>query len=347
MIKLSFQKQKPMQKVLTALTPVLLTAVYLFGLRVLAVLLVCLAAAYMVEWLMASRRKAKVTQACFVTASLYALSLPPTVPYWIAATGIVVGILFGKEAFGGFGRNVFNPAIVGRAFVWISFPVEMTSRFVPAFQDFPGGFARWSMEKIPVLTGSGSENLDALTSATPMFAAKTYDWMTSLPDLFTGLIGGVFSLEGTEMVLGAGSMGEASALAILPGAAYLIYSRAAQVRLMLSPVAGALLMAVFMKYGLGLAYVPNPLFVLFSGGLLYAAVFMVTEPVTAPRTPAAQWIYGLFIGIIIVLLRYQGIFTGAVAFGILLGNMLAPSLDLWFKRYAAWKKKRLSRSSAA
>ncbi|MFW5730130.1 MAG: RnfABCDGE type electron transport complex subunit D [Desulfonatronovibrionaceae bacterium] len=346
MIKLPFQKQKPMQKVLTALIPVLLSAVYLFGLRVLAVLLICLAAAYAVEWFMASRRNAGVTQACFVTGTLYALSLPPTIPYWIAAAGMVVGILFGKEAFGGFGKNVFNPAIVGRAFVWISFPVEMTSRVVPAFQDFPGGFMRWSMEKSASALSS-PEDLDALTSATPMSAAKTYGYLTGLPDLFTGLIGGVFKTEGTDMVLGAGSMGEASALAIMLGAGYLIYSRAARIRLILSPLLGALLMAIFMRYGLGLAYVPNPLFVLFSGGLLFAAVFMVTEPVTAPGTPAAQWIYGLFIGIIIVLLRYQGIFTGAVAFGILLGNMLAPSLDLWFKRYTAWKKKRLSRSSAA
>lgn len=333
-------KQKPMQKVMIALTPVILAAVYFFGLRVLAVLAVCSIFAFLTEWIMASKRNGKVTQACFVTAMLYGLALPPTVPFWMAAVGIIVGILFGKEAFGGFGKNVFNPAIVGRAFVWICFPVELTSKFVPAFNSFPGGFTRWSMGETAIGPAfAKTPGLDATTSATPMFAEQTYDHITNLWSLFTGQISGIIPVEGHDFVLGAGSMGEVSALAILTGAAYLIYTKAAQVRLMLSPIIGALAMTVFMKYIIGAESVPDPAFVLLSGGLLYAAVFMVTEPVSAPNTPQTQWIYGIFIGVMIVLLRYEGIFTGAVAFSILLGNMLAPSLDLWKKRFKSGKAK--------
>ncbi len=334
------QKQKPMQRVMLALTPVLLTAVYFFGLRVLAVVLVCAFFAFATEFIMASRRNAKVTQACFVTAMLYGLALPPTVPYWVAAVGIIVGILFGKEVFGGFGKNVFNPAIVGRAFVWICFPVELTARFIPVFSGFPGGFAHWSMGSTAIGPAFADyPGLDALTTATPMSAAKTYGFLTDPGSLFTGSIAGTIQYEGHTMVLGAGSMGEVSALAILAGAAFLIYTKAAQIRLMLSPIIGAVAMVVFMKYLLGLQYVPDPLFVLLSGGLLYASVFMVTEPVSAPKTPATQWIYGIFIGIMIVLFRYEGIFTGAVAFSILLGNMLATSLDMWKKRLNAARPK--------
>ncbi|WP_028574137.1 RnfABCDGE type electron transport complex subunit D [Desulfonatronovibrio hydrogenovorans] len=340
MIKPGFQKQKPMQKVLVALIPPTICAVYFFGLRVLALVLICIIFALITEWITASRRKAKVTQACLVTALIYCLILPPTVPFWIAAVGIVVGILFGKEVFGGFGKNVFNPAIVGRAFVWICFPVDMTSKFVPSFSGFPGGFAQWSMissqEQPGYLLRAG---LDALTSATPMFAAKTYGQFTDLGALFLGNISGLIQVEGHPIVLGAGSMGEVSALAILLGGAWLLYTRAAQPRLMLSPILGALFTALLLKHVAGVDTVPDPLFVILSGGLLFAAVFMVTEPVTAPKSPRTQWIYGLFIGAMIVLLRYKGIFTGAVAFSILLGNMLAPSLDMWMKRIRANREK--------
>ncbi len=329
-----------MQKVMIALIPMILTAVYYFGLRVLAVLIICAVFAFLTEWIMASRRNGKVTQACFVTALLYGLALPPTVPYWVAATGIIVGILFGKEAFGGFGKNVFNPAIVGRAFVWICFPVELTARFVPVFSGFPGGFTSWSMSSTAVGPAfTETPGLDAITASTPMFAAQTYGYMTDLTSLFTGHIAGIIPVDGHNFVLGAGSMGEVSALAILMGAAYLLYHKAAQLRLMLSPIIGAVAMTVFMKYILGLSSVPDPMFVLLSGGLIYAAVFMVTEPVSAPKTPRTQWIYGIFIGVMIILLRYEGIFTGAVAFSILLGNMLAPSLDLWMKKIKAARAK--------
>ncbi|GAB6058738.1 RnfABCDGE type electron transport complex subunit D [Desulfonatronum parangueonense] len=351
MKKPEFVKQKIMLRVLYALLPVVVVATYYFGLRVLAVLAVSMFFAFLTEWFMASRRGAKVTQACFVTGALYALALPPSIPFWITAVGIVVGILFGKELFGGFGKNVFNPAIVGRAFVWVSFPLEMTNQFVPAFRDFPGGFVHWSMAKageIPdYLLRAGHGAVDVFTSATPMVASKTHGHETAVEDLFFGNIGGVFEAGEQTLLLGAGSMGEVSAAAILLGAVYLLYTKTAQWRLMIPPILGAGFLCVALRYGLGVDAVPPLEFTLLSGGLLYGAVFMVTEPVSAPKLPKSQWIYGLFIGMMIVFLRTYGIFFGAVAFAILLGNMIAPSLDLWIKRLSATTSPRPVQTNAA
>lgn len=337
-------KQKIMIRVLYALIPAGLAAVYFFGLRVLAVLAVSMLFAFLTEWFMASRRRGKVTQACLVTGALFALSLPPNIPLWMAAVGVTAGILFGKELFGGFGKNIFNPAIVGRAFIWISFPLEMTGQYVPVFRDFPGGFARWSMaasESLPAhllqsangtLRPAMQTGVDAITSATPMLARKSLGHETGLADLFLGGIGEIFSVGEQSLVLGAGAMGEVSALAIMLGAGYLLYTKTAQWRLMIPPILGAALLCLALRHGLGIEAVPSLGFTLFSGGLLYAAAFMVTEPVSAPKLSKSQWIYGLFIGMMIVFFRYKGIFYGGVAFSILLGNMLAPSLDLWIKR---------------
>ncbi|HDQ40215.1 MAG TPA: RnfABCDGE type electron transport complex subunit D [Desulfonatronum sp.] len=333
-------KQKIMLRVLYALIPAALAAICFFGLRVLAVLAVSMLFAFLTEWFMAARRGGKVTQACLVTGALFALSLPPNIPLWMAVVGVVVGILFGKELFGGFGRNVFNPAIVGRAFIWVSFPLEMTGQYIPVFRDFPGGFVRWSMaasETLPAYLHQSTDlalntGMDAITSATPMLARKSLDHETGILDLFLGSIGEIFTVGEQTLVLGAGAMGEVSALAIFLGAGYLLFTKTAQWRLMIPPILGAAMLCLALRHGLGIEAVPSLDFTLFSGGLLYAAVFMITEPVSAPKLSKSQWIYGLFIGMMIVFFRYKGIFYGGVAFSILLGNMLAPSLDLWIKR---------------
>jgi len=342
MKKPAFLKQKNMLRVLYALIPVALTAVYYFGWRVIALLVVSIGTAFVTEWVMAERRNGKLSYALFVTASLYALSLPPTLPFWMAAVGAFVAILFGKEAFGGFGKNVFNPAIVGRAFVYVCFPIPMTARFVPAFNGIPGGFGRWSfasMQRAPsYINNAGLEISDALTAATPMWANRDFGHVTGLVNLIVGNIGGVFTSAGNTKVLAAGSAGEVCAIAILIGAAYLIYTKTAQWRLILSSVLGATFLSLFMRYILGMEVVPSLLFTLFSGGLLYASVFMVTDPVSAPKLPVSQWIYGAFFGAMVVFFRAKSIFAGGVGFALLLGNMLAPSLDFWIKRYLAHKE---------
>jgi Na+-transporting NADH:ubiquinone oxidoreductase subunit B len=337
--RLQFLKQAAMLRVLYALAPIALGGIYFFGWRVAAIIVVAGIAGFLTEWTMVSQKKGKVTYACFVSTTLYALSLPPTTPFWIVAVGAIIALLFGKEVFGGFGKNVFNPAIVGRAFVYVAFPIELTGSFVPAFTGFPGGLTQWS------ITGLGSlpQNLavagagiaDAVTAATPMLAHKTMGYTADLMQLFTGAIGGTFSFDGRTMIYAAGSAGDVSAAIIAVSGIYLLVTKTANWRLMLSPVIGALVMNLFMRYALGIEAMPGLLFTLLSGGLLYAAVFMVTEPVTAPKVPLSQWIYGIFIGAMIVFLRQKSLFSGAVGFALLLGNIASPSLDLWIKRIRA------------
>lgn len=337
-----FLKQKVMLKVLYALVPVGLVGIYYFGWRVLANVIVAAVFCCLTEWVMSVRRNGKISTAVFVTAVLYGLSLPPTMPFWMTAVGAVVGILFAKEAFGGFGKNIFNPAIVARAFVYVCFPVEATSRFVPVFSGFPGGFGRWSyaaLERVPVMISQANLKLtDAISAATPMWSRRDFGFVTSTRNLFFGNIGEVFSLDGTARVLTAGSAGEVCALVIILAAVYLIYTKTAQWRLMAATLIGAIGLNVVLRSALEIEAVPPILFTLFSGALLYAAVFMVTDPVSAPKSPLSQWIYGIFIGIMIIFFRYKAIFSGGVAFSILLGNTVAPSLDLWIKRLQRAKR---------
>ena len=149
-------KQKIMHQVVIALIPISLAAFYFFGWRALLILAVVDIVGFGCEYLFVRTYKQQVSSAVFVTNLLFALSLPPTIPLWIAAVGIAFGIVFGKMVFGGFGRNIFNPAISGRAFIYVSFGVPLTSGFTAPAVGFPGGFSTW----LP--------NADTLTKATPL-----------------------------------------------------------------------------------------------------------------------------------------------------------------------------------
>lgn len=334
-----FLKQKNMIRVLQALSPVAILGIYFFGWRVFALLAVSICTGLCTEWYMTSLKKGKVSYAVFVTTSLFALSLPPTTPLWIAAVGSIVAVLFGKEVFGGFGKNIFNPAIVGRAFVYVSFPAEMTGRFVPVFSGFPGGFAHWSFSTLKTLPAAFSDKglqiADAVTTATPMWSRRDFSFTADWLQLLLGNIGGIFQ---EKRVLAAGSIGEVSAVALIFAAVYLIITKTANWKLTISTLAGAAGLTLILRYVAGIDEVPPLHFSLLSGALLYGAVFMVTDPVSAPKVPLSQWIYGLFIGAMVVFFRYRSIFAGGLGFAILLGNMVAPSLDLWIKRYRAAKK---------
>ena len=337
-----FMKQPVMMRMVYSLLPIVAAGVYFFGWRVLALVAVCLVGGVATEWVMASRRGKPVSQACFVTVLLLALALPPTMPFWMALVGIVVAILFGKEVFGGFGRNFANPAIVGRAFLYVAFPVAMTGSFVPAFQGFPGGFGHWSlasMKQAPEwLAPAAKTGLDAVTAATPMWARRDFGHATPLARLFLGDIGGVFQGEYGPKVLAAGSTGEVSALLILLAAVYLLVTKTANWRLMAGPLIGAVAANVAFRTLMGVDKVPPLPFTLCSGALLYGTVFMVTEPISAPKKRLAMWVYGIFIGAMIVFMRWKAQFAGAVAFAILLGNIVGPTVDMAVGAWEARKK---------
>ncbi|MDK1032332.1 MAG: RnfABCDGE type electron transport complex subunit D, partial [Planctomycetia bacterium] len=240
-----FLKQPIMLRVCYALVPLMVAGIYFFGWRTAGLLVVCTAGGLITEWIMTRRQGAPISMACFVTCFLYALSLPPTMPLWMAVVGIVVALLFGKMVFGGFGRNFANPAIVGRVFVYVAFPNEMTGSFVPALRGWPGGFAHWSlatMEKAPEwLAGAARRGADALTSATPMWSRRDFDFQTPIKNLFLGNIGGTFEAQHETRVLAAGSVGEVCALLIILAGVYLIITRTANWRLTAGTVAGAVI----------------------------------------------------------------------------------------------------------
>ncbi len=350
-----FMKQKIMLRVVYALVPLLISAIYFFGWRVLAMLGFVWAVGIVTEHVTSRRREQPVSMACFVTCWLYALSLPPNVPFWIAAVGIVVAILFGKEVFGGFGRNFANPAIVGRAFVYVCFPTELTAEFVPAFKGFPGGFAHWSFESLSELPGylaeSGKQVADAISQASPMWVNREYgdavtDSAVSWLDMLLGSIGGIFQAGGDTRILSAGSMGEGCALLIAGAAVYLIWTKTANWRLMLSCLIG-LAGATFVYRNLfgfgGLGEVPPLQFTLLAGTTLYVLVFMVTDPVSAPKRKPAMWAYGALIGVLIVTIRWRGIFVAAASFAVLLGNICSPLFD---EAADAWQRRRKAKTAA-
>jgi Na+-transporting NADH:ubiquinone oxidoreductase subunit B len=351
-----FMRQKTMRRMIYALVPVLVSAIYFFGWRVLAVLAVCQAAGLATEYVTSRRRNQAISEANLVTCWLYALSLPATVPFWIAAVGAVVAMLFGREVFGGFGRNFANPAIVGRAFVYVCFPGPLTAAFVPAFRGAPGGFAHWSlaaMERLPeYLAASGKAVADAVSQASPMWVGKKLGVAAAahsapLWDLASGSIGGTFQLDGATRILSAGSMGEGCAILLVLAGTYLLWTRTANWRLMLSPVFGIALATGIFRFALGFDEGPNGVppieFTLLAGTTLYVTVFMLTEPVSAPKRPAAMLIYGTLAGFLIVLLRWRGTFVAAASFSVLLANVLSPLID---EGVIAWEKRRAPAADA-
>jgi Na+-transporting NADH:ubiquinone oxidoreductase subunit B len=347
-------KQPQMLRMIYALIPILLTGIYFFGWVVLGIVLFSAAVGFAVEYVSARHRGQPVSTALFVTILLYALSLPATTPLWVAGVGAAVAVLFGKEVYGGFGRNWVNPAIVGRAFVYICFPQDLTGRFVPAFQGFPGGFAHWSftsLRQLPEYLRAGGENVaDAVTQASPMFVGAKYGSEAivndgqgaTLVDMALGTIGGIFQTPGGERdILAAGSIGEGCGVIIVLCAIYLLVTKTASWRLMLGGLLGVVAASLLFRQGLGytdVGQVPPLAWQVLSGTTLYAMVFMVTEPVSAPRKNASRLIYAFVIGFLLVFLRWKGPFVAAATFSILLGNMLAPLIEQGVTSWEDWRK---------
>lgn len=305
-----FLKQKVMLRVCYALTPLVLASVYLFGRRSLALVLVSLVFGIATEALFTWNQGKPVTSAVFVTSLIFALSLPPTTPLWMAVVGIVAGVALGKMVFGGFGRNVFNPAMMGRCFIYVTFPMELTNQWVEPVLGGAAGFSRWSI--LP----------DAATTATPL-AALRQGVDVPLEKMFFGFT--------------SGSLGETSAFLILLGGIYLIYTKAASYRLALSCLMGGIALSGLL-HGLGVPAVPSPLRTLVSGSFLFGTVFVVTEPISGAKTNAGQWIYGFLIGALTIALRGYSNFSEGIMFSVLIMNAFVPILDRTVEQLKARRK---------
>lgn len=301
-----------MRKVIYSLIPIVLAGTYFFGLRVLLLLLTVILFACLTEWIFVRKTTKKITEAVIVTAILFTLTLPPQTPYWVAIIGIIFGVLFGKMVFGGFGKNPFNPALVGRAFIYVNFPKFMTVEWTKPVGGVLGGFGAYLGEPI-----------DAVTQATPMLIYRATGETFPIKDVLFGNI--------------AGSIGETSALLIILMGIYLIYTKTAAKETIFSVIAGFLIMdSAF--YFAGFSQVPNPLYGLLAGGILFGAVFMATDPISSPKTPQGRIVYGLMIGFITVIIRGFALFAGGIMFAILIGNTFAPIIDEAVNSLKARKK---------
>ena len=346
-----FMKQANMLRVVYCLLAVAGSAIYFFGWRVASVLAVALMAGLITEFITSRGRGKPISMACLVTCMLYSLALPPTAPYLVVVVGAVVAILFGKEVFGGFGQNFVNPAILGRAFVYVCFPVELTGKFVPAFGGFPGGFARWSFQSLSQLpadlTAGGEAVVDAVSQASPLWVFREYgidaaEGAFSWIDIMFGSISGVFTAGDSGVrILSAGSTGEGCAVIIVLAAVYLLITKTANWRLMLFSLLGLIGTNLLWRNLCGfdgVGEVPPLWMNLLGGTTMYVLVFMVTDPVSAPKKKLAQIWYGLLIGFLIVTLRWLGVFVAAATFAVLLGNIAGPLLDLGAEGLLARKK---------
>ncbi len=284
--------------VVIALIPAVGASLYFFRFKALSLLLVCIAACLATEAASLLLRKKSlhslVDGSAIITGMLLAMTLPPSISLDTAVIGAVVAIAIGKQVFGGLGYNIFNPALVGRAFLQTAFPVAMTT---------------W----IPPVTIT----INTATFATPLGDLKFQDavaqgTLTPLKDLLLGNIGGC--------------LGETSAVALLLGGIFLLARKVIDWRI---PLGIILSLTVFTGafWLVNPAKFASPLFHILAGGLLIGAFFMATDMVTSPITPRGAWFYALGIGIVIGLIRLFGGFPEGVMYSILFMNAFVPLLN--------------------
>ena len=290
-----------MSMVIVALVPCLMTAFYFFGWRLVAMIIVSYAAGGAVEVIFAISRKESIQEGFLVTGMIFPLILPPMTPLWMVAIGVAFGVFVGKELFGGTGRNIFNPAIVGRCFLALAYPANMAGKYIG-----PGN-GPWGR----IFEYVRPSGVDAVSSATPLALAKQGD-LAELSDMFLGSIGG--------------SLGETSALAIIIGGVFLLLTGISNWRTVSGILASSALTAALLHHAEPEKFAPV-LWHLCAGGLLFGAFFMATDPVSGPVTNAGKWIYGGIIGLITILIRNFTGYVEGVTFAILLGNIIAPILD--------------------
>jgi RnfABCDGE-type electron transport complex D subunit len=253
-----------------------------------------------------------------LTAWLLALSLPPWAPWWIAVVGALFAVVIAKQVFGGLGQNVFNPAMAARVMLLISFPLEMTTWVPPMSQ--PG-----LLDSLAVTFGGGQ--LDAVSSASLLGHVKTeFSRGAGLEQALAGHYAPLEALWGQR----SGSLGETSALLILAGGVFLLARRIISWHAPVAMLAGVALPALLMSL-IAPDHYAGPLVHLLSGGVMLAAFFIVTDPVTSPNTAAGQLLFGLGCGLLTYVIRTWGAYPEGVAFAVMLMNAATPLIDRYIK----------------
>lgn len=303
--------ERNMYGVIVALVPALLVSLYYFGIGSAIVCLSSVLACVFFEWaiskyIIKNPRTTVLDGSAALTGLLLGFNLPSNLPVWIIILGALVAIGVGKMTFGGLGCNIFNPALVGRCFLLVSFPAQMTS---------------W-----PV-AGQLGTYLDAETGATPLsvmkWAIKSGDpkVLEQLPDSWNLFLG--------NTTAGAGTIGEVCALALLLGLAYMLWKKIITWHIPVSIIATVFILSGLMHL-ISPAYA-DPFAVLFSGGLMLGAIFMATDYVTSPMCGKGQIIYGVAIGVLTVVIRNWGAYPEGMSFAILIMNAFTPLINSYVK----------------
>ena len=300
-----FSTPRIMRDVVIALIPAFALSLFIYGLNALVVTAIAVVSCMFFEWLinrfMLRRTSTLGDWSAVVTGTLLAFNLPANISPWLIVLGALVAIGIGKMSFGGLGRNLFNPALVGRVFLLISFPVQMT-----LFPDTPG--------------------VDANTGATPLaFVKEAMKTGTPVADIMPNI-----DLGGMLLGFKDGSMGEIGALALLIGGIYLLISKVITWHIPVF-VLGSIFVFASILWLIDPAQYMNPLFHLFAGGAMLGAIFMATDYVTSPMSKAGQIIYAIGIGVITILIRVWGAYPEGISFAILIMNATVPLINMYVK----------------
>ncbi len=314
--------RKNMLLVILALMPAYVVSVIEFGFGALITAAISVAACMLFEWLITRFMLKEPTHlddcSAILTGLLLAFNLPSNLPWWIVIIGALAAMTLGKMAFGGLGQNLFNPALVGRVFLLISFPVQMTT---------------W-----PRPMGFAGSYVDAETGATPLYYLKQMlkdgdnSYLSELPDLMQSFLGAM-----------GGSLGEVCALALIIGGIFLICTRVITWHIPVSILATAALFAACT--GLcgalpeGMTTGQYVLYTLLTGGMMLGAFFMATDYVTSPMTGWGKIIFGVGIGLIVMVIRTWGAYPEGMSFAILIMNACVPLLNRIRPRRFGEKKK--------
>lgn len=303
--------ERNMYGVIIALVPALLVSLYYFGIGSAVVCLSSVLACVFFEWainkyIIKNPRTTVCDGSAVLTGLLLGFNLPSNLPIWIIILGALVAIGVGKMTFGGLGCNIFNPALVGRCFLLVSFPAQMT---------------------IWPVAGQVGAYLDAETGATPLSVMKwaiksgNPDVLNELPSAWNLFLG--------NTTAGAGTIGEVCALALLIGLAYMLWKKIITWHIPVSILATVFILS-------GVMHLANPAYadpftVLFSGGLMLGAIFMATDYVTSPMCGKGQLIYGVAIGVLTVVIRNWGAYPEGMSFAILIMNAFTPLINSYVK----------------
>lgn len=303
--------KRNMYGVVLALLPALVVSLIYFGIGAAIVCLSSVAACVFFEWAIEKFVMKRPTTigdgSAIITGLLLGMNLPSNIPVWIIVIGALAAIGIGKMSFGGLGCNLFNPALVGRCFLLVSFPVQMTS---------------WP------LAGQSMSYLDAKTGATPLSIMKEAitsgdsTVLNQLPDSIEMLIG-------NNLSNGAGAIGEICALALIIGLAYMLWQRIITWHIPLTILATIFVLATAL-------HLANPIYadprsVLLSGGIMLGAIFMATDYTTSPMTHKGQIVYAVAIGVLTVVIRNWGAYPEGMSFAILIMNAFTPLINNYCK----------------